>query len=88
MNDFLLENQSRRWLKDIFKEQVVFFEHGGHLGYLHHKKLQKQLLNFLTRDPALTPEQKKYHLETYVSLAAPYNIPSTPPSNSEFHNPL
>lgn len=87
MNDFLVEDKSRKWLKETFKEKIVFFEHGGHLGNLHYNKVHKQIYDFLEPEPFSTPQEMKYHRETYASMAAPYNIPSNPPGNSEFHNP-
>ncbi len=87
MNDFLVDDKSRKWLKETFKEKIVFFEHGGHLGNLYYNKVHKQIDNFLKPEPFSTPEEMKYHRETYASLAAPYNVPSIPPGNSEFHNP-
>ena len=87
MDDFLVDDKSRKWLKETFKEKIVFFEHGGHLGNLHHGKVHKQIYDFLKPEPFSTPEEMKYHRETYASLAAPYNVPSIPPDNSEFHNP-
>jgi len=86
-NDFLVHDKSRRWLKETFKEKIVFFEHGGHLGNLHFNKAHKQIYNFLKKTPHIAPKQRDYHKETYASLAAPYSIPSLPPQSSEFHNP-
>jgi ABC-type transporter lipoprotein component MlaA/predicted alpha/beta-fold hydrolase len=86
-NDFLVHDKSRNWLKETFKEKIVFFEHGGHLGNLYFSKVHDQIHDFLKKDKRVTPEQKKYHMETYASLAAPYNVPSNPPASSEFHNP-
>jgi len=87
MNDFLVDDKSRKWLKETFKEKIVFFEQGGHLGNLHYNKVHKQIYEFLKPEPFSTPEEMKYHRETYASLAAPYNVPSIPPGSSEFHNP-
>jgi len=86
-NDFLVHDKSRKWLKDTFKEKIVFFEHGGHLGNLHFEKVHDQIYDFLQKDIRVTPQQRNYHKEHYVSLAAPYNVPSIPPGSSEFHNP-
>ena len=86
-NDFLLNDKHREWLKETFKEKIVFFEHGGHLGNLHFESVHDQIYDFLEKAPHATPKQKKYHRETYTSLAAPYNVPSIPPGSSEFHNP-
>ncbi len=87
MNDFLVDDKNRKWLKETFKEKIVFFEHGGHLGNLHYNKVHKQIYDFLKPEPFSTPKEMKYHRENYASLAAPYNVPSIPPGNSEFHNP-
>ncbi len=86
-NDFLVHDKSRKWLKETFKEKIVFFEHGGHLGNLHFNKVHDQIHDFLEKTPHIAPQQRNYHKETYASLAAPYSIPSTPPQSSEFHNP-
>ena len=87
MDDFLVHDKDRKWMKDTFDEKIVFFEHGGHLGNLHFKKVHDQIYAFLQPLPVSSQEQIKYHKDHYASLAAPYNIPSTPPGNSEFHNP-
>lgn len=87
MDDFLVHDKSRKWLKETFKEKIVFFEHGGHLGNLHFNKVHDQIYDFLKPVPVSSPKQINYHKENYASLAAPYNIPSTPPGSSEFHNP-
>jgi hypothetical protein len=87
MNDFLVDDKSRKWLKETFKGKIVFFEHGGHLGNLHYNKVHKQIYTFLEPEPFSTPKEMKYHRETYASLADPYNVPSNPPDGSEFHNP-
>ena len=86
-NDFLVHDKNRKWLKETFDEKIVFFEHGGHLGNLHFNKVHDQIYDFLKKHPYVTPEQMRYHKENYVSLAAPYNVPSIPPGSSEFHNP-
>lgn len=87
MDDFLVDDKSRKWLKETFKEKIVFFEHGGHLGNLHFEKVHNQIYDFLKKDIRVTPRQRAYHQEHYASLAAPYSIPSIPPLSSEFHNP-
>ncbi|MDD5696989.1 MAG: MlaA family lipoprotein [Victivallaceae bacterium] len=86
-DDFLLNEEDRGWLKDIFKEKIAFFEHGSHLGYLHFRKVHDQVITFLQPGTVITPEQQNYYREHYASLAAPYSVPSVPPLNSEFHNP-
>lgn len=86
-NDFLLSDNDRLWLKEVFKEQIVFFEHGGHLGNLHFRKVHNKIRELVEPTPVSSPEQRKYHRETYVSLAAPYSVPNVPPSGSDFHNP-
>ena len=87
-NDFLLHDESRKWLKEVFKEKIVFFEHGGHLGNLHFTKVHNQIYDFLQKTPVINKKQRDYHKKTYASLTAPYNIPSIPCQDSEFHNPL
>ena len=86
-NDFLLTDQDRLWLKDVFKDEIVFFEHGGHLGNLHFRQVHNKIRELLRPTPVVSQEQRKYYRETYVSLAAPYSIPSMPPPGSDFHNP-
>ena len=86
-NDFLVHDKSRKWLKETFEEKIVFFEHGGHLGNLHYTKVHEQIHDFLKPHPFSNPQEKNYYKEHYVSLAAPYSVPSIPPISSEFHNP-
>jgi hypothetical protein len=87
VNDFLVHDKSRKWLKETFKEKIVFFEHGGHLGNLHFEKVHDQIYDFLQKAPHISPKQRNYHGERYTSLATPYSVPSMPPVSSEFHNP-
>jgi hypothetical protein len=87
MDDFLVRGKGRKWLSDIFKDKVVFFEHGGHLGNLHFVKVQEKCLEFLKASPASLPEHEEYFEQNYASLAAPYSVPSIPPAASDFDNP-
>jgi hypothetical protein len=87
MDDFLVRDKGRKWMKDIFKDRIVFFEHGGHLGNLHFRKVQDKCFEFLKASSASLPEQEQYYEQNYVSLAAPYSVPSIPPAASDFHNP-
>ncbi len=87
MDDFLVRDTGRRWLKETFDEKVVFFEHGGHLGNLYFHKVHKRIFDFLRETPVASPEQQRYYGKHYASLAAPYSVPSIPPGSSEFHNP-
>ena len=87
MNDFLLRDEDRIRMKEIFGDKIVFFEHGGHLGNLHFLTVQKKMHALIKRPPLVPPERQRYYREHYASLAAPYSVPSIPPPNSEFHNP-
>jgi hypothetical protein len=47
LDDFLQSDDDRRWLKNTFGEQVVFFEHGGHLGNLYLAKMHETICEML-----------------------------------------
>ncbi|MCP3966480.1 MAG: hypothetical protein GY750_03150 [Lentisphaerae bacterium] len=88
MDDFLINNKHRVWMKKTLQDKIVFFEHGAHLGNLYIKKVHDKILTFLKEDPAITNSEKDYFDHHSINMAEPYNIPTNPIGGSELHNPI
>jgi predicted alpha/beta-fold hydrolase len=51
-DDFLLTDYDREWLKSIMGSRLLFFDHGGHLGYFYHSTAQDCIVRSLGSDPS------------------------------------
>jgi len=45
VNDFLLTDLDREWLENIMGDRLLFFNHGGHLGYFGHPTAQDYIIS-------------------------------------------
>lgn len=43
-DDFLLTNYDRKWLKTVMGDRLLFFNHGGHLGYFNNPTAQNYII--------------------------------------------
>jgi len=44
IDDFLLTNYDRKWLKKVMGDRLLFFNHGGHLGYFNNQTAQDYII--------------------------------------------
>ncbi|QSH40664.1 MlaA family lipoprotein [Lentisphaerota bacterium ZTH] len=88
MDDFLINDEHRVWMKKTLKDKIVFFQHGAHLGNLYIKKVHDKILEFLKESPPISETEKAYYDHVSLNLAEPYNIPTNPARGSEMHNPI
>ncbi len=46
-DDMLLTDYDRKWLSEVLGDRLIFFDHGGHLGYLCREDAQKCIVDAL-----------------------------------------
>ncbi len=47
LDDFLENDEQRQYLSDLFKDRIVFFDHGGHLGNLYTYQFHQAMFDAL-----------------------------------------
>ncbi len=57
-NDFLLTDYDREWLRNIMGDRLLFFDHGGHLGYFGNTTANDYILRTLD-DILIKSKEKK-----------------------------
>ena len=46
-NDFLLDAEDRKFLRDVLQDKLTVFDHGGHLGNLYRDDVQQKIIQKL-----------------------------------------
>ena len=60
LDDFLQNDAQRKYMNELFKERITFFDHGGHLGNLYTTQFHNAMFKALD----ITPKPRHETLET------------------------